>query len=283
MNIVYILSLAHSGSTINDLILGAHPSIQSCGEIKHLKRYTSNKILLEGKENKCTCGISPLTNCNFWKKIELDLIKANTSIFNLDSENYENEKKLIKDSEILFKSIFTVTNCKIILDSSKSHERLEILNKNPKFQIKTIFLYRDPLGQINSILKIKGYNVKSLFVAIKDYLIKNIRYLKLIFGLKQKYIIVNYNEFADNYIKSTKRLCKFISVDYKEEYFKKWQSQKHHNISGNNFRFDKNKRRVAVDKKWVIELPLIYKIFIFLFASPLYFLMNLILFFSKHR
>ena len=284
MKIIYILSLAHSGSTINDLILGAHPLIHSCGEIKHLKRYTSNTIINEGKKNKCTCGASPLVNCSFWKKVIQDLKGKNISFNELESESYKKTSRLLNDSYLFFESVSKVSGCNIILDSSKSHERLKILTKHSKLEIKTIFLFRDPFGQINSILKIKGYSFKNLIVGIKDYFVKYIRYLNVISQLnKNSYMIINYNFFARNYLKNTKNICKFINIDYKKNYFTKWQSVKHHNISGNNFRFNKRGSEVKVDNNWIKQLPFTFKVFIFLFSYPVYFLMKTILFFSKEK
>ena len=39
--IIFIASLSHSGSTLLDLMLNAHPEVVSVGEVKQLRRYAA--------------------------------------------------------------------------------------------------------------------------------------------------------------------------------------------------------------------------------------------------
>jgi hypothetical protein len=71
---VYICAAGHSGSTLLDLMLGAHPRIASLGEVDQLsKNFALNTV--------CSCGV-PVRSCPLWsavaekvsKQLEIDVL-----------------------------------------------------------------------------------------------------------------------------------------------------------------------------------------------------------------
>ena len=79
MKLIYILSQAHSGSTLTDCILGTHPDFISSGEMTYLNwqlhRTKETKSSTEA-QNCCTCE-QDFRNCEFWSKV-FDKIKNKT-------------------------------------------------------------------------------------------------------------------------------------------------------------------------------------------------------------
>ena len=54
VKVVFIASLSHSGSTLLDLMLNAHPEVASVGELKQLGRFA--RLEKPNRRLRCTCG-----------------------------------------------------------------------------------------------------------------------------------------------------------------------------------------------------------------------------------
>ena len=103
MRVIFIASLSHSGSTLLDLMLNAHPELVSVGELKQLSRYARfNKP----KQARCTCGKLSVWDCDFWKSVNdvTNRISGKT-IADLNVEDYEEFVGFQKDNVLLFKAI----------------------------------------------------------------------------------------------------------------------------------------------------------------------------------
>lgn len=57
IKLIYILGSGHSGSTLTDLILGSHSSIESVGELFQLPEYVSPDSNRADDRRICTCGV----------------------------------------------------------------------------------------------------------------------------------------------------------------------------------------------------------------------------------
>lgn len=262
IEIIYILSLAHSGSTLNDILLSTDSSIFSCGEVKQLKRYTSRTGY---KNYKCSCGAKNIDDCVFWENINNRLKKKKLNIKMLESELYNNPKRLIQDTEILFDAVGLETGAQFILDSSKSIQRLQIL-KNSKYKINLIYLYRDPFGQINSIYKKNTKKTYHEFLKLNfSYIIKNLKIIKELDNFK--YIPINYNQMTLNPIGSYRNIHKLIGRKVSIDQLKIQKNM--HNIGGNRMRFNKIKK-IAEDTEWKKNLNVFHKIIICLTSYIFY-------------
>ncbi|MBI3158311.1 MAG: sulfotransferase [Chloroflexi bacterium] len=62
--IVFIAGLSHSGSTLLDLLLGAHPRLTGLGELDKVLAFTPEQYA-EERVMPCTCG-RPVSECAFW-------------------------------------------------------------------------------------------------------------------------------------------------------------------------------------------------------------------------
>lgn len=70
MRVIYIAGTSHSGSTLLDLMLNAHPAILSAGEVLKLNRQLGIKNARKGTHAQCSCGAPSLWECRFWSGVD---------------------------------------------------------------------------------------------------------------------------------------------------------------------------------------------------------------------
>jgi hypothetical protein len=127
--IIFIASLSHSGSTLLDLLLGAHPNFVGLGELYKVLQMSPAQLESE-KVMRCTCG-QHVADCVFW----------NPTLSALQKQ---------ADSS-LAKKYLTVLDClqnimgkeKQLVDSSKYLAPLHLVTGLPGVDLKTIHLLKD--------------------------------------------------------------------------------------------------------------------------------------------
>ncbi len=167
--LIYILSTSYSGSTILGLLLGTDNKIVNLGEIKKTQEVLEKIFHLDpNKEHTslCTCG-KIVENCPYWAPILKNFIfekKINPQPgfslknFSLYADIFFNTKNLKKiKNETYIKLINKIFNKKIknnyLLDNSKSLYHLNCLLNSGQYELKIIYLYRDPSSVVNSFKK----------------------------------------------------------------------------------------------------------------------------------
>jgi hypothetical protein len=136
--IIFIISTAHSGSTLLDMIIGAYSGEFSLGEIVNFPKAANSKT------EPCVTRI-PVCRCTFWKTV-VDKLKSSYKIENLtdnlslhltktdkirlllpifDRKNLQSifnnrNFKFIKD---LYESVFENSQANLLIDSSKNRIR----------------------------------------------------------------------------------------------------------------------------------------------------------------
>ena len=150
--LILIRGLGHSGTTILDLILGAHSSIIGIGEGIRTLRGTIKKDTMpqkirseEGYKIPCTCG-KIVKYCDIW---------GNTIQYLISNDNENLSEKFSYLSERIYK---VYGNDKIIVDSSQS-DWDSITDLNEKYDIKILFLTRDIRSWVNSVTKKYNGNI----------------------------------------------------------------------------------------------------------------------------
>jgi hypothetical protein len=175
IKIVYLLAASHSGSTLTAMLLGAHPSLTSVGELNAFR-------LGDPKNYLCSC-MQKISDCDFWSCISQTMASHGENFSILDAKTnlregtntYESrllkplvrERKLefLRDAALalspswrgklsnfqrrnylLIRSILEHNKTEFIVDSSKIGIRLKYLLRNPKFDVKVIWQVRDGRG-----------------------------------------------------------------------------------------------------------------------------------------
>jgi hypothetical protein len=168
--VVYIAGTGRSGSTVLANILGEVDGIFAAGEV----RYLWQRGLKEGR--LCGCGL-PVRECPVWSRVlaeagELDdparvdsivsMLQSTGRIRNLpgvlagsvfprldpaESHALAPARAALGD---LYAAIATVTDCKVIVDSSKLPAYANVLAATPGIDLRVVHLIRDPRGAAHS-------------------------------------------------------------------------------------------------------------------------------------
>ncbi len=189
VKVLKITGSAHSGSTVLDVVLGNHPSIESVGEVNKLIRTGwISRESLRGIDPKrlrrpiCTCGKrldvlyvdTPDEACPFWSSVRREWVERT------DEDSIESYPKLQDDFEpqrrwprllyerrkrsasfrsyagltrAFFESIRAVSGKPVIVDSTKSTTRAFAFGMIPGIDLYVVHLVRDGRGVITSLRK----------------------------------------------------------------------------------------------------------------------------------
>src|SRR5690554_3151258 len=171
LKVIYIAGNGHSGSTLLDIIIGSSPNIFSAGELTCITR---DSIF----EEYCSCN-QLIKECSIWSeivKIWLETSPVNLEDYKKLRWKFERNKTTVRTlssrfmpsqdfktyciaTRLLFEAIQKVTGKNIIVDSSKSPQRIAILSKI--VDLKVIHLCRNAKGVLNSAKKSSKKDIKA--------------------------------------------------------------------------------------------------------------------------
>ena len=251
VKVIFIASLSHSGSTLLDLMLNAHPEVASVGELKQLGRFA--RLEKPNRQLRCTCGAESLLSCKFWTRVS-DLTKAATgrAIGELNVEDYDEVESFDRDNAALFQAIATVSGKRYVVDSSKHVARLSLLIKNPALDVFPVFLLRDPKGQICSSKKSSA----SLVKLIGNYVRTNREIHELV--KDRPHSVVRYEELVRNPEQVLDSLMRQLGLSFDRQQLE-WASQTRHKVGGNGMRRS-HSSELKLDEKWRDHLTLLQKL-----------------------
>jgi len=241
VKVIFIASLSHSGSTLLDLMLNAHPDVVSVGELKQLGRF-ARKEKIHRKLN-CTCGAQSLWACEFWCQVsEHTEAAVGRTIGELNVEDYTDQRSFNEDNKALFQAISTVAGKRHVVDSSKNVERLALLFENPALDVYPIFLLRDPKGQICSSQK----RSESLVRLIGNYVRTNREIHQLVRG--RPHSVVRYEQLVLSPEPVLTALMAELGLSFDPRQLE-WASPGRHNVGGNGMRRSRSSE-LKLDEKW---------------------------------
>lgn len=286
---VFICAAGHSGSTLLDLLLGAHPRGISVGEITQLpKNISLNSV--------CSCG-KQLAVCKFWqpiitefgKSIDVDLwkdpyrlvlgfIKAGNEIdprhqtrlrMALRKLSYGVEyahlcwntplpafidrarRQGAENKRDLFRFILEQTNQEFVVDSSKHYLDALSLYRAAPDETKVIHLVRDGRAVFNSGIS-RGMPPKPALNAW----VRHSRRSSLILGKRlpePALLNVHYEALATSPEAELRRIADFLGIDFHPQMLRFAESDSHI-ANGNRMRFGK-RSEIKFDERWRRELP----------------------------
>lgn len=245
--IVYIVGLGRSGTTLLDLLLGSHPNFVGLGEVFHFTMPNSRRISETGKII-CSCG-QTMEQCIFWGPTAAALSKAN-------------DKSTLEKYSIVFDHFSQTFGNKIIpIDSSKNLETLNVLRTKYHEKLKLIFMIRDVRGWTTSIRSLNN-DAKSWFLPLKKssfwlfyhWYLDNLAIIRLLRDENLPFFQLSYEELSLYPSQALKKLCDFLEVDYNITNCK-LSDTKSHNVLGNRMRVDKRgkKERIYYDNRWFVS------------------------------
>lgn len=243
-NVIYILGLGHSGSTLLDLMLGAHSRVTSLGEISKLSFRLQDPPV---KNPRCMCGAESIMACAFWEAVQSQLkSKTGMGLRDIDIESAE-PARFRRDNTALLNAVRAVSGTEVLVDSSKDRRRMSRLAEVKGVRVVPVFLYRAPHGQINSLFRRDG--------DLADKIDRNVKTNDGCLHAIERHrdaLIVRYETFVAAPAAELQRILSRVDLNF-EDAQHCWRAAEHHNIGGNRMRFGTDDRLV-LDEAWKHEL-----------------------------
>lgn len=281
LKIIYVLSNGRSGSTLLDLLLGMHSQVWTMGEAQILP--------WDVKENRLPCGCgSPVIECDFWQPVlgDIPLGQGKYSIeyfrerhtggkavriihildmllFKMPSRGRRlaaEEYAVVNDTyfRVVKKRAEDYCNKKIewLVDSSKDIYRLFWLSASQKFEIKVIFLTKDPRGFVFSMTKANINNHQKLIRFSLRWLVENSLFLFLCKTplLVQNYLHIRYEDLTSSPAQSMTKISDFLGINYDNVNLDNFREYVNHAVAGNPMR-QESENKISLDEKWRKNLP----------------------------
>ncbi len=287
--VVYICSAGHSGSTLLDLILGAHSRIASLGEIDQLPK---NVAL----DTECACG-ERVRECAVWREtlrrmsarrgvdlmqqpyrlqlgyplaqavvdprqqtpayrlrrkfvLGLYYLRLRFGLKPLDACLGEWDRAIASSFE-LFDTAAAVQGADIVVDSSKSYLRALALYRAAPERVRVVLLTRDGRGVLWSRVR-RGVPVRR---AVRRWMNQYRRSLPLL----ERHVApthlhrLRYEALANDPADTVAALCRFMDVVF-EPAMLDFRAHEHHITNGNNMRLDASSE-IRADDAWRRRLP----------------------------
>ncbi len=277
IDLVYILSPAHSGSTVLGMLLGAHPQVATVGELKMVPWSFRN-------DETCSCGVV-MRHCGFWKEVAdrlrargMDLTSAQFRTHVRDRRTFTERlvagqvrgylgetvrsailrvrpgagrflHEMLACNIAIMHVIAELTERSVFLDTSKDASRLRYLAESGRFRISVLHLIRDGRAVANSLIR-KG--VDSRLAAQEwveeHYQAERLRVMN--FGAT-RWVRVHYEKFCADPDGILASVCEFIGVRAADRTldFRSWDSH----VLGNRLRLSDG-RGISFDESWRREL-----------------------------
>ena len=289
INLIYIGSIGHSGSTLLESMLGAHSKMTTSGEI-HMWPHE----ILQGGVKPCICGESVL-ECPVWSEMRrrVDPLSQPEPQMHLFREQWDAghtvrldrlgdfgkgtlSPDIAKQVEVYGQNNYEVFSTFLdimreryspelnwVIDASKDPYRLLWLVRSQRFNIKVLHVVKKPPSFAYSMVKRlpKEYaNLvhrrlyetarQSLKWSIENHLITKTAQNHLDPG---DYKLVNYEDLASDPMGTFEKICVMIGCEFEAEAVTNFRRGSQHTIAGNPMRYEG--KGIVLDEKWKTKLP----------------------------
>lgn len=237
--IVFIAGNAHSGSTLLDLLLSAHPGICGLGEVtKVFKTFTDKMADYE----LCSCG-EPVNKCPFWSKQLEFQIGADYSY----PEKYRNILRIF--NTYFPDSTFLVDSSKYLPSLKQLHEAIQ----NKRIFGRDLFvvhLIKDVRSYVVSMKQRRKTGNLILFKHYMHWYKNNRRIQRYLDDYKIDYMRIGYEELCFRTDVFLKTLCARLNIPFDDAMLDVRNSQAHIAV-GNGMRSNSaQNRQIIYDDRW---------------------------------
>jgi len=248
--LLYILSVGHSGSTLLDIMLGAHPKGVSLGELAFKGDFLNIS-------RKCSCGVEPLLACKHWRRVNARLEKAEQGFEKLRLAGLSS----CSNNELFYRSLCDATGAQFVVESTKSVSRLRDLARCEHLEMHVVLLIRNPVAVAASNVR-RG---RSFWRYTLAYLINVSSQTHLSRHFSRS--VVRYEELVQRPVATVERVFADarVSGEWPE---REWQRQEYHLSGGNPIRFNSG-HELKLDERWKSEMSLLQIGFVRLVVNPL--------------
>lgn len=273
--LVYIHSASHSGSTLLTVQLARHPKVGTVGEL-------SGTPMRARPGYRCSCG-EALAACGFWQDVSAAMARrgfayrATTDQTDIASAPTAYARRLlrplhrgpllerVRDAALalssaarahiahhqrmkaaLVESIVECNGSPILVDSSKSGVQLKYHLRNPRFDVRVIWLVRDGRGVARSLMRNQRMTMRQ---AAREWLRSNEEAALIVRRLASgAWTRVRYEEFCADPEGTLAALWRFMGVAPEPP-----QERAGQHVLGHVSRLNAA-RPIRADEKWRTEL-----------------------------
>jgi len=243
MRVIYIAGASHSGSTLLDLMLNAHPAIFAGGEVLKLNRQFEVKNKRRETYAPCACGAPSLWQCPFWTKVDAcTRALAGTPLVDLDMQDYSEVDASRAPNVIAFKAMAEASGKPFVVDSSKLPKRLTYLMGLEDLDVYPAHLIREPKGQIHSVRRKHGGFVKHIF----RYELIHAQISHMLRAVPHS--VVRYEDLVRDPKTALESVLAPLGLDFDPRQLA-WAEAEKHEVAGNRMRFDAS-NALVLDTSW---------------------------------
>ena len=276
MKVIYVMGYARSGSTLLDIVLGAHPSVFGAGELCNLIP------AMDIRHEYCACGVRS-AECPFWVGVRRAWA---STIYDIGKTDYERlrshferlrsyprywkshqrddsliNKHLVQTS-MLFEAIGKVSGVATIVESSKAPLRTLALSRMKNIELRVIHLVRDPRGVAFSLAQayepdpsngiVAALPAQRPTVTVLNWMLFNALADRVRARLGRRAILVRYEDLITDPIAVFERMSSWVNIDF-SGVAKRLRNgdafRPTHTIAGNRLRMS-GPIRLRTDVKW---------------------------------
>lgn len=247
--VIFIVGSGHCGSTLLELLLGAHSSVTSIGELQEVDRGGETEI---------------------WKKFlpfktPVEIFRGKlSSLFGFRNFRFYKTKEKVDEgvyqewNELLFSLLSQETGSSVIVDSSKNIERVDILSRRLKEKALVIHLVRDGRGVTWSY--VRKYPSRILF-ALSVWFFSNLKVELFKLTSKAPVVRIRYEDLVDNPKKVLENVLHRMDLSFEEQVMGFAEVPHPYHIGGNRMK-KKKSSKIVRDEKWRRDMPARY-LFVF--------------------
>ena len=216
---IFITGLHRSGTTILDMILGAHSSCIAVGEVESVIRAGQDRRWIEDHYEKCTCG-----KCKFWPAV-------------MEAIDQHGSDELDDRYRVFLETFAEFFPGKIPIDSSKHIEALHALSRVS--ECKSIRIVRD----------VRGWCTSQADRITLRHMLGWYRKNRTFQALAPNAIRVGYEPLVLDIDNTVQALCNALSLEF-EPSMLEFDNVMRHILVGNRMRTNKS-HKIKYDGRWM--------------------------------
>ncbi len=235
--LLYITSRGHSGSTLTEMLIGAHPQVVPLGEIRQLGT---------DREEPCRCGGGPLPSCPFWKAVDQRLRReSGLELAGLRLQDPV-DAVFVAHNRAFVRACLAESGASWAIDSSKTLDRLQRLHALGVFDLRILHLVRSPFGVVYSNAK-RG---RDALEHARNYTFATMRTRHFLRELApaEPPIALRYEKLVAHPRRELRRLMRELGLDFEEQQLD-WAGQEVHTFAGNPMRVTRDST-IRPDTGW---------------------------------
>lgn len=288
ISLVYILSSGRSGTTLLDLLLGAHPEVWTMGEVQLLPWELTHC------KHPCGCGVS-FDEDPFWQAVLSD-VPVDTEGYHVGYfRNREHVGQVLRWAHLpdllrgsmsdrwrpgaeeygrrnvrLFRAVRSVAETRTggrirwLVDASKDPYRLFWLQAHPQIDLRVVHMLKDPRSFVCSaarpwLSEPSGVRKVTRFTA--RWIIENAIMSRVCrAGFSDENVKrVRYEDFARRPAQTMNGLTDWLGLEDAGDLTQRFRDYENHAVSGNALRWRDSDDEIRLDRRWERELPIAYK------------------------